>query len=255
MGGINSTLVALGYALHSIKKSDEKNSEKIEVLSLRPCKKGEVVGARRVYDSAFLLTPSSSLKKGPLPESQLAGKGYKTYVVCLKDPWPMVLDSVEQLVDNKELIVGDAFCAASPQPNECYPSFLAMAALGKRHGELVIAYPGKPPADPACVAERLSKAKECFLGVKYVSEEEWTKFKRLVDYVYAKNPLGSIKSLYLAMESSAGPFYRFQYPCYYEKQEDCKALRRKGPSKFKRPKRPCVGDIVDVLAELLVESR
>ncbi|ABU81916.1 hypothetical protein Igni_0734 [Ignicoccus hospitalis KIN4/I] len=263
LGGISSTLVALGYLItteYDASKKGEGGSEEVggkgkarrtfDVVSLRPCKKGEVVDAKRVYDSAFLLNPSSRLKKGPLPESQLAGKGFKTFVICLRDPWPMVLDSVDKVLGDKELVVGDAFCAASPQPAECFASFLAMAALGKRRGEMVVAYPGRPPADPACVAERLLKAKECYLGKRYVSVEAWEQFKRLIDYVYAKVPLGSIKALYAAAEEGVSPFYLFSYPCFYSKQEDCAALRRKGPNKFRKPKKPCTGDIMEVLAEL-----
>ena len=243
LGGATSALVALGYALSTGTDVDK-------VVSLRPCKKGEVLDAKRVADSAFLINPSSRLKKGPLAETQLAARGYETYVVCLRDPWPMVLDSVDQVVGEDEVLAGDAFCATSPQPSECYASFLALAALGRRRGALVIAYPGKPPADPNCVAECLAKAKDCFLGRKLVPESGWERFKRLIDYVYAKFPLGAIKALYKAAEEGVSPFYLFSLPCYFDRQEDCKALRRKGPTKFKKPKRPCQKDLIEALSEL-----
>ncbi len=243
LGGATSVLVALGYAIGV--------GEDIErVVSLRPCKKGEVLDAKRVADSAFLLTPSSKLKKGMLPETQIAARGYKTYLVCLRDPWPMVLDSVDQVLGEEEIIAGDAFCAASPLPSECFASFEALAALGRRKGIVVLAYPGRPPADPNCVAERLMKVKKCYMGKKIFSLSSWEKFKRLIDYVYAKMPIGVIKALYKAAEEGVSPFYTFSMPCFFEAQEDCKALRRKGPNKFKKPKGPCKGDLMEVLAEL-----
>jgi len=242
LGGVASTLVALGFAITT-------GEEVSRVVSLRPCKKGEVLHAVRIADSAFRLTPSSSLKKAPLPESQLVARGYETIVVCLRDPWPMVLDSVSAVVTG-DVIAGDAFCATSPKPSGCFASFLALAALDGVRGSAVLAYPGRPPADPACAAERLMRAKRCFSEKKLVPASSWEKFKRLVYYVYAKTPSGSIKALYEAVEEGVSPFYVFSMPCFYEVQEDCKALRRKGPTNFKKPSRPCEGDLFEVLAEL-----
>ncbi len=244
LGGIASTLTAIGYML-SLGLDMEK------VVSLRPCKKGEVLNAHKFKDiSLFRLNPSSTLKKGILYESQLSAKGYKVYLICLNDPWPMVLDAVKFVLKDSEPYLGDAFCAVTPVPKECYASVEAMAAVGPVGKELSILYPGTPPSDPNCVAERLDMAKECYKGTKLPHPDDWEKFKRLVDYVYAKAPGGTIRKLREVMEKAVAPFYVFDANCFFNKCKECEALRMLGPRKYKIKKRVCKGDLGEVLERL-----
>ncbi len=244
LGGIASTLASIGYMLST-------GVEPEKVVSLRPCKKGEVLNAYKFKDiSLFKLNPSSSLKKGVLYESQLSARGYKVYLVCLNDPWPMVLDAVKFVLRDSEAYLGDAFCAVTSVPKECYASVEAMAAVGPLGKELSILYPGSPPADPNCVAERLNSVKECYKGNKLPHPDAWEKFKRLVDYVYAKAPGGTIKRLREAMEKAVAPFYVFDGNCFFNKCEECKTIRMLGPKKFKPKKRVCTGDLGEVLESL-----
>ncbi len=216
------------------------------LVSMRPCKKGEVKYAKRVGAATFKVNASTVVSGKPALEGQLATKDFEVYMICLKMPWPMVLESVDELIAD-DVVAGDLSCACSPLPDRCFPSFMALAALGPRNGKLVTALPGRFPADAACTAVRLERASSCFIRVDRLIGQRLEEFSRLVDYLYAKAP--SVGLIELRKELRKGFFdtYLFDYECYYKSSRDAHALRVKGPKDFKRPRGPCQGNLVEVM--------
>ncbi|UXD22931.1 hypothetical protein IPA_09685 [Ignicoccus pacificus DSM 13166] len=241
MGGIGGTLIALAH------------SPKVDrVVVLRSCKRRDVKHAKKVADSAFLVNPSTMINKKPSLEGQLASKDYETYVVCLDSPWPMVLESVDVVVEG-DVVAGDMACLCSPKPPRCFPSFKALAALGEREGVLVSSLLGRPPADASCVAERLERNIHCFKGRRVLSGKPLEDYIRLLDYLYAKVPNSMIIELRKEVLKGKLEILEFDYPCFYEFSRDAQALRQKGPKDFRIGMKPCKGDLTEVLKRIGVE--
>jgi len=238
LGGIGSLVVALAY---------ENKYRKLVVL--RPCKKSEVKGAKRVAPAAFKVTPSTEIGRKPALEGQLVAKDYEVYVICLGMPWPMVLESVGKIIE-EPVVAGEVSCFFSPKPKRCLTSAIALAALGEREGTLVHALPGHFPADASCVAENIEKCLDCFQGVFTLASKRKEEMIRIVDYIFAKAPNATVIELRNSLVQGNLELIRFDLGCVYRKLDYLSKIRELGPRKFFNVKESCKGDLVEALRKL-----